>query len=545
MKEKNIEIKVIFGAVCGLFLIFLGAPIATLLLKSFQDTGGGLFAHYQKVLGGKGFLTAFGNSLLIAGISAAVTTFFAFILAYTIHYTNIPDKGKKAIKWLAVMPMLLPTITYGFAIIYSFGKQGLITKIAGRQLFDIYGFWGLLLGYVIYTLPVAFLLITNTMGYIDKKFSIVSRIMGDGKIKNFMITVLRPMTGTLAAAFIQCFFLAFTDFGIPASVGGTFETIASVLYFEMLGSIPDFNRGAVVAMVMLVPSIISISVLQYLERYNIRYNKISIVENPGNKGRDWGLGMVSGVILFLLLMVFAVIFIVPFVNGWPYDMTATMKHFTSVLKDRSLLRVYENSLLVAVMTAAIGSVVAYGAALVTARSKMTAKVKGIIEKIALITNTIPGMVLGISFLFVFTGTPLQNTFPLIILCNVVHFFSTPYLMLKNSLQKMNASWETTAMLMGDSWLQTIYRVVTPNALPTLIEVFSYYFINAMVTVSAIIFIAGARTMVITTKIKELQYFAKFNEIFVLSIFILLTNLAAKGIFGAMVRLREKHIKGDK
>ena len=64
--------------------------------------------------------------------------------------------------------MFLPTLTYGFAIIYSFGKQGFLTKLFGRQLFDIYGFNGLLIGYIIYTLPVSFLLIHNTMGYIDK-----------------------------------------------------------------------------------------------------------------------------------------------------------------------------------------------------------------------------------------------------------------------------------------------------------------------------------------------------------------------------------------
>ena len=103
-------------------------------------------------------------------------------------------------------------------------------------------------------------------------------------------------------------------------------------------------------------------------------------------------------------------------------------------------------------------------------------------------------------------------------------------MMKNSLSKMNASWETTAMLMGDSWIKTIVRVVTPNAVSTLLEVFSYYFVNAMVTVSAVIFIAGARTMVITTKIKELQYFNEFNEIFVLSLLILFTNLIARALF---------------
>ena len=174
--------------------------------------------------------------------------------------------------------------------------------------------------------------------------------------------------------------------------------------------------------------------------------------------------------------------------------------------------------------------IAYGAALVTARSKLSGKCKKIMESISLVTNTVPGMVLGIAYLLAFSGTSLQNTIVIIVVCNVVHFFSTPYLMMKNSLEKMNSSWETTAKLMGDKWIQTIIRVVTPNALSSLLEVFSYYFVNAMVTVSAIIFITGARTMVMTAKIKELQHYAEFNEVFVLSMMILVINLLAKCLF---------------
>ncbi len=169
---------------------------------------------------------------------------------------------------------------------------------------------------------------------------------------------------------------------------------------------------------------------------------------------------------------------------------------------------------------------------------MDKRIKKVLETSSVVTNTIPGMVLGIAFLLAFKGGPLHNTFAIIILCNIVHFFSTPYLMMKNSLSKMNRSWETTARLMGDNWMKTIIRVVTPNAFTILLEVFSYYFVNAMVTVSAVIFIAGARTMVITTKIKELQHFAKFNEIFVLSLLILVTNLAAKVIFNYLANRRK-------
>ena len=315
--------------------------------------------------------------------------------------------------------------------------------------------------------------------------------------------------------------------------------VATVLYNEMLGSIPDFQQGAVVAMLMLVPSIISIVLLRYLERYNIRYNKISAIELQKNSLRDWFCGIVSGIILLILVSIFLVIFVVPFVEEWPYQISFTLEHLQAVLNDNSLTMVYRNSIFVAVLTAVLGLFITYGAALVTARSSMKHRWKGIINSIALITNTIPGMVIGIAYMLIFSGTPLQNTFWLMILCNVVHFFSTPYLMMKNSLEKLNSSWETTASLMGDTWMKTIVRIVTPNMKSTILEVFSYYFVNAMVTVSAVIFIAGARTMVLTTKIKELQYYTKFNEVFVLSLFILGTNLIVKGILGYAIKRENK------
>ena len=445
----------------------------------------------------------------------------------------------------AALPMLLPTITFGFAIIYSFGKQGLITKLLGRQFFEIYGFNGLLIGYVIYTIPVAFLLINNTFRYIDKKFIVVSRIMGDSPAKTFWITIVRPLFGTLAAAFVQTFFLSFTDYGIPAAVGGEFHVVATTLYNEMLGAIPNFQNGAVVAVTMLAPSAVSILILNYLERYNIRYTKISEIEIKKNAVRDLVFGVVSLAVCGCVLSIFAVIFIIPFIKGWPYDMAFSFNKFLETMEGSNLTMVYKNSIVVAVLTACLGTITAYGAALVTGRSSMPARVKAAVDSIALITNTIPGMVLGIAFLFAFSGTPLHNTFMILIVCNVVHFFSTPYLMMKGSLEKMNSSWEMTAMLMGDNWFKTIVRVVTPNAGPTILEVFGYYFINAMVTISAVIFIAGARTMVITTKIKELQHFAKFDEIFVLSLLILATNLAAKGVLKAIPALIQKKEENQK
>ena len=536
--HRNRELRLIFIILVLTFAFFLLLPVIRVFAKSFFDGSHVTLHYYKDVLTGKNFLTALKNSFRVAVWAALVAVAIAFVFAYAIHYTRLPKWMKLLFRGVAAFPMFLPTITYGFAIIYSFGKQGLITRLLHRQLFNLYGFGGLMVGYVIYTVPVAFLLIHNTMHYVDKKTLVVSKTMGDTALSSFWIAVLRPLLGTLAGAFVQSFFLSFTDFGIPASVGGKYEVIATVLYNEMLGGVPDFHKGAVVAVVMLFPSIISVLLLRYLERYNIRYDRISDADLTRNRIRDAAWGIAGGILSFVVLSVFVVVFVVPLVKNWPYQTTATLEHVKEVFADSELQTVYSHSIIMALATAAIGSLVAYGAGLITARSKMSAASKQTVDSIALVTNTIPGMVLGLAFLFQFSGTSLQNTMILMILCNVVHYFSTPYLMMKNALSKMNAGWETTGMLMGDNWLKTILRVITPNAASSLIEVFSYYFINAMVTISALVFLAGARTMVLTTKIKQLQYVNKYNEVFVISLLILATNLLAKAVFSRLAKYTE-------
>ena len=124
-QQTNREIKGIFVAVCVLFAAFLLIPMIFITGKSFIGNGGWTFEYYRSVFGGREFAEIFVRSVGIAMVSALVTTILAFILAYSIHFTNIHPILKKGIYGLAVMPMLLPTITYGFAIIYSLENRDL------------------------------------------------------------------------------------------------------------------------------------------------------------------------------------------------------------------------------------------------------------------------------------------------------------------------------------------------------------------------------------------------------------------------------------
>jgi len=537
MPKAKPEMRIIFIPIVLLFIVFLILPLAVLFIRSFETGQGYSVSNYLTILADQEIRASIGNSMKVSGVTALITTVLAFILAYSIHCTRIYRPLKSIIRTGILIPMLLPTITYGFAIMYSFGNQGLITKIFGRNLFEIYGFNGLLIGYVIYTLPSAFLLIHNSFKYIDKKFIVVSKLMGDGTLRSFMNTIVRPLWGTLGGAFVLSFILSFTDFGIPASVGGTYNVVATQLYQVMLGAIPDFNNGAVIAVLMLIPAAFGVVLLTYLEKFNFHYDKVTEIEMIRNKGRDSVLGLISSVILIGLLAVFAVMFVAPLMNGYPYDLTFTFKHFVDVFQSSDLINVYKNSLLVAGLTAIVGTIVAYAAAIINVRTPI--KGKATFDILSMVTNTVPGMVLGLSYLLLFNNSSLKGTFTILVLCTLVHYFTTPYLMAKNSLAKMNPSWETTAELLGDSWLQTIRRVILPNSASTVIEMVSYYFINAMVTISGIIFLVTAQTSVVASKIKELQHFAKFNEVFVLSILIFCTNLIIK-LLGDYLQKRQSN-----
>ena len=516
-------------------------PLGCVLFQSVLTKSGALgFENYASTLTQSQFWTALGNSFTVSGISAAIATVMAFFCAYGLHFTRIQPSIKKVIQIIVLLPLFLPSITYGFAVIYSFGRLGLISQLIAPPPFSIYGFWGLLIADVIYTLPPAFLILYNAFFYVDRNFITVSKLMGDSPSKTFYITAVRPVVGSILSAFILSFFLSFTDFGIPVSIAGEYEVIATQLYTTMMGAIPNFGEGAVIAMAMLVPSVASVVLLRWVDRFNFRYNKISKSEVSVNRVRD-GLYLSYYLIITLaLLSVFVVMFVVPFVKQWPYQPFFTLDVITRIVSDSSIWQVYEHSVAVALVSAAIGTVFCYAAALVKARSQLPGWCQTTMDSFAMITNTVPGMVLGIGFLFAMSGTPLANTFTILVLANLVHFFTTPYMMATSALSKMNAGWETTGALMGDSWIKTVSRVLVPNSLPTLLQMFQYFFVSAMVTISAVVFLTGARTMLLTTKIKELQYFEKFEEIFVLSLLVFLTNVAAKLVFDALSNRAQNH-----
>ena len=224
MEQARVGIRAYRGGfilIAAFLLVALILPVCAVLWQSFLGKNGEVgLQNWAKVLSDPEFFALLGRSFLVAGLSAFLSAVIAFFAAYGLTFTNINGRLKKGVQIVLLLPLFLPSITYGFAVMYSFGRMGLVSQLVGQPPFSIYGFAGLLIANVVYTLPPAFLILYNAFAYVDRRFVVVSRVMGDGLLRSFYQTALRPTLGAFVSAFVLAFFLAFTDFGIPVSISG-------------------------------------------------------------------------------------------------------------------------------------------------------------------------------------------------------------------------------------------------------------------------------------------------------------------------------------
>lgn len=218
-------------------------------------------------------------------------------------------------------------------------------------------------------------------------------------------------------------------------------------------------------------------------------------------------------------------FIVPFTERYPYQLNFTLMHVIKLFQDDILIHIYIQALFVAVATAVFGTIISFFSALITVRTQLHGK--QVLKMMSMVTNTVPGMILGLSYLLFFQNSSIKGTFLIIILSIVVHYYTTPFLMAKSALDKLDPSWDTTSTLMRDTWMETVFKIIIPNMKTTIVEMVNYYFINAMVTISGVIFLVSTSTQIVSTQINQLQHFNRFVDIFILSILIFLTNVSAR------------------
>lgn len=483
------------------------------------------------VLSSPNFVSSVCNSLIATGIATVITIFLAFVAAICVERTKIKFKGLFTI--LFVLPMLVPSISNGMGLVILFGNNGIFTKLFNMN-FGIYGLKGIVLGSVLYAFPVAFLMFSDVIKYEDGTPYEAAKVLGLSKFRQFCAITLPYMRKPLITVIFSTFTLIVTDYGVPLMVGGKFTTVPVVMYQQVIGQL-DFGKGSVYGSILLIPAVIAF-IIDIINRDRGNSAFVARKYEPSNgKLKKVVSYVICGLCALYTLLPILSFIVLAFAKDYPNNMSFTLDNFQKAIRLRAddyLL----NSIIIALLVSLAGIVISFLTAYMSARMK--SKTSMLLHLSAMTSAAIPGIVLGLSYVLTFKGSPIYGTIIILVMVNLVHFIASPYLMIYNSLSKVNENLEAVAFTLGINRIHMIKDVFLSMCKNTLFEMFSYFFVNCMITISAVSFLANTANKPIALMINQFEAQLQLECAAIVSLMILAVNLIIKGIFH-LLKLKRK------
>lgn len=543
---------VIVWGIAAFFVVTLLFPLITLSLKATEDNAGNFIGlqNFIQYLTSPGVMSSFFNTVKIATSTMLITLILGFGYSYGMARSNI--KGKGVLKFLILLPIFAPTMLHGISLVYLFGRMGVITtgffgKFPGIATdINLYGSTGIVISEVIYTLPQAYLIISMALQNSDYRLYEAAKTLGTSKIKQFFTITLPSCKYAIFSTATVSFILAFTDFGAPKVVGGNYNVLATDIYKQVIGQ-QNLGRGAVVSILLLIPAVISFFFEKSLEKkQRDTFNAKSMnyrIESSTN--RDIFFYSFCWLIGLSILGLFITAGIASFVKMWPYNFELTLNNYKFFDFNGGAFHFYKNSITIAMLSAVFGTIIAYLGAYICLKTESLTRLRNIIKFFAIVPLALPGMVLGLGYIFFFNmnyiripllgwvNNPfnsLYGTLWILVLVNIVHFFSVAFMTASTSLKKLDKEFEIVSLAMGVSWYKTFFSVTLPLTKHTIGEIFIYYFVNCMTTVSAAVFLYTSKTTLASIAMVNLDEVGDQAKAAAMGILIVGTNLLVKTIY---------------
>jgi len=477
--------------------VTLVLPLWALLSKSFQN-GNGEFvglANYLQYFSTPSLVDSVWNSLFVSVATTAIVLPLAFVYAYALQRSCMRWKG--LFTALALIPILAPSLLPAISLVYLFGNQGLLKELLFGG--SIYGAGGIIVAQVFYCFPHALMILVAALSMADGRLYEAADALGASKIRVFFtVTLPGAKYGVISAGFV-IFTLVVTDFGIAKVIGGRFNVLATDIFKQVIGQ-QNFEMGAVVGFVLLIPAVVAFAANRITERRQVALLSARAVphEVKPSPVRDWLLFGFCAVVGGLILGVLAMSVWASFVTRWPYNLALTLNNYAFSEFDSSGWSAYWNSLELAAWTAAIGTVVVFVGAWLLEKTRGFGWGRGVAQFMAMLPMAVPGLVLGLAYIFFFNarGNPLGGlyaTMAILVINSVTHFYTVSHLTATTALKQLDGEFEAVSASLKVSLFRTLSRVTVPVCLPAVLDVSIYLFVNAMTTVSAVIFLYSTET----------------------------------------------------
>ncbi len=488
------------GGVC-LMIAMLGItlilPLWWLLSKSFQDRDGAFvgLANYIEYFSTPALFASVWNSLFIALLSTAIVLPLAFTYAYALQRSCMRWKG--LFQGLALIPILAPSLLPAISLIYLFGNQGFLKEWMFGV--EIYGPVGIVISQVFYCFPHALMILLAALSMADARLYEAADVLGASKLRVFFtVTLPGAKYGVISAGFVV-FTLVMTDFGIAKVIGGQFNVLATDIFKQVIGQ-QNFEMGAVVGFVLLIPAVAAFfadRIIQGRQVALLTARAVPLTPKPESR-RDNALFLFCAVVGGLIFVLLAMSVWASFVTRWPYNLSMTLNNYNFGDFGSNGWSAYTNSLQLAAWTAVIGTGIIFVGAYLLEKTRSFAAGKAIAQFMTMLPMAVPGLVLGLAYIFFFNarGNPfgfIYATMAILVVNSITHFYTVSHLTATTALKQLDHEFEAVSSSLKVSLLRTMTRVSVPVCLPAVLNISIYLFVNAMTTVSAVIFLYSTET----------------------------------------------------
>ena len=488
--------KLMLLAYIVLFFLFLVLPLGALIVKSMQNSDGeyiGLHNFYI-YLNEPALFQSFFNSLFVAVVSTIITVILAFAFAYALTHSRMPFKG--FFRLIALIPLLSPSILAAIALVYWFGNQGVLKAVLFG--YSIYGPIGIIMASVYWTFPHALMILSTSLSLSDARLYEAADVLHTSKLRAFLtITIPGARYGIISTTFV-IFTQVFTDFGVPKVIGGNYNVLATDIYKEVVG-MQNFQMGAVISLVLLLPAVLAFFVDQYSRKRQVALlSSRSVVFEPKKyQSLDMAMLAFCSLITLIILMMIGMAQFGALVKFWPYNLTLTLKHYSFEAAGLGWESFF-NSIRLAFYTAIFGTIIIFVGSYIVEKLRTQEQLRGILQFFALLPMAVPGLVLGLAYIFYFNAAnnPLNfiyATMAIMVINTVVHFYTVSHLTAVTALKQMDKEFEAVSLSLKVPVFKMFWRVTLPVCLPTILDISIYLFVNAMTTVSGVIFLYSYNT----------------------------------------------------
>lgn len=394
---------------------FLSAPFFAPVKELTLDS-------YRFIFDDPDFRQAFVNGLALATGLALIAVPLGGMLAFLMVRTDLP--GRSFIAPALMVPIFVSPMVIGFGYVVSMGPVGFYTVWVKNLLsvfgfegdpWNIYSFTSIVIIAGLTHVPHVYLYASAALRSLGSDVEEAARVAGASPLQVALNVSLPMIMPALAYSGVLVFFLGFEVFGLVLVLGDPEGHLVLPTYLYKLTNklgTPSYHLMAAVAVCLVAVTM----PLVMLQRWLLRSaNKYVAIKGKGARQKALPLGkwrwvafvLIAGWLLFTVIIPLSGIGLRTFVSHWGDGVSLlevlTFENLLNVWDQPSLVRGIINTVLIGVIGGALA--VACYTAIALAMHRKQDGVTRFLDYSVLVPRAVPGLLAGLSFLWVFLFVP--------------------------------------------------------------------------------------------------------------------------------------------